>query len=142
MAASLGAMVAGLASKKGVGGAPELGEQLGEAREFFEKAAERDAAAYDAVRAAYRLPKDQRGPAVEAALQGAAVVPLEVFERATALAPLLHRLREIAPPALHSDLETAAALLDAARRGARANVETNLDGSQDEAFRNAARRKL
>jgi len=130
MAAALGAMVAGLAARKGVSGAGALGEAFGEAREFFEKAVERDAAAYNAVRRARRgLPAERA-----AALQGAAAVPLEVYERAAALAGPLRQLRDAAPAAMHSDLDTAAVLLDAARQGARANVETNLADIRDAAF--------
>jgi len=61
------------------------------------------------------------GP-LEAALKGAALVPLEVAEQVAALEPLLARMREIAPAAMHSDLNTARALASAAIEGSRANV--------------------
>ncbi|MBI3697536.1 MAG: glutamate formimidoyltransferase [Acidobacteria bacterium] len=135
LAAALGAMVAGLAKNKKPG--PELERLVAEfqqARRFFELAVERDAASYEAVRAACRLPKGERAGPVEAALQGAAMVPLEVAEAARELEGALERLRELAPAAMSSDLETAVALALAAGRGARANVEINLAGIHDPEF--------
>jgi len=138
MAASLGEMVAGLSAKKNLPGAAPLLDPLRSAREFFEQAVDRDAAAYDAVRRAWRASPEQK----EAALRGAATVPLEVYERAAAVTALLQQLRDIAPSALRSDLDTADALLHAARTGARANVEANLAALQDAAFRRTAQEKL
>ncbi len=138
LAAALGMMVSGLASKKGVAAAEGLGAKFREAREFFELAVERDAEAYDAVRRAWRKPAAER----EAALRAAAGVPLEVFERTRTLSALLRELQSAAPPAMRSDVETALALAEAAARGARANVEVNLEGIADEEFRRLARGRL
>ena len=69
MAASLGEMVAGLAGEKNPA-AKEMLPAFGKARAFFEHAVWRDAAAYDAVRDAYRVRKEQRAAPLEAALQG------------------------------------------------------------------------
>ena len=138
LASSLGLMVAGLAARKA--DSEELRQLLHRfraARAFFEKAVWRDAAAYEAVREARRLPKQERGAALETALWGAAGVPLEVLENSASLAAELDRLRRIAPPAMHSDLEVAQALAVAARRGARINVEVNLEAIED-----AGRRRL
>jgi len=132
MASCLGEMVAGLS------GAAALLDQFRAAREFFEQAVDRDAAACDAVRRSSRASPEQK----EAALQGAATVPLEVYERAATLTALLEQLRDIASPATRSDLDTADALLHAARTGARANVEANLAGLQDEAFRRATQERM
>jgi glutamate formiminotransferase len=142
MAASLGEMVAGLAAKKGSGAAAALGGMFRDAREFFDAAVSRDAAAYERVREAYRLPQDQRAPSLEAALQGAAAVPLEVLERVRAVAALLDQLCAVAPASMRSDLDTAAALLDAAARGARANAEINLADIREESFRRSALARL
>ncbi|HYM11818.1 MAG TPA: glutamate formimidoyltransferase [Bryobacterales bacterium] len=139
LAASLGAMVAGLASKKK--DAPsDLAPLLAEfesRRRFFEQAVWRDAAAYQAVCAARHDPV-----AREAALQAAAAVPLEVAEAAASLRPPLRRLRALAPAAMHSDLAVAEALLNAALAGARANVEVNLAGIQDATFRSHVQQRL
>jgi len=145
LAASLGAMVAGLAAgKKGAAVAElePLAAGFRQTREFFEKAVWRDAASYEAVRAAYRRPKEQRAGPLEAALQGAASAPLEVAEAVQALEASLGQLRRVAPAAMSSDLETAAALAAAAMRGARANVEVNLAEIRDQDFRRDAERRL
>jgi glutamate formiminotransferase/formiminotetrahydrofolate cyclodeaminase len=136
LAASLGQMVAGLADRKKP--APELARLSGafeKARRFFEQAVWRDAAAYEAVRAARRLAKDEQGQRLEEALREAAAVPLEVAEAAVALLPQLDRLAQIAPAPMRSDLVVAQALAAAAIRGARANVEANLSGIENTAYR-------
>lgn len=119
MAASLGSMVAGLA---------KLPEPWFDAdRRFFGEAVRRDAEAYDGVVAAYKRPKDERAPFVEAALRGAAAVPLEVAERAAELKERLRALASAAPAKFGSDIEVALALAGAALSGALANVKINLD---------------
>ena len=144
LAAALGAMVAGLAGKKSKRAAEleELAAEFREAREFFEQAVWRDAASYEAVRRAYRLPKEQRGAPLEEALQGAAGVPLEVAEKVCETQQALKKLRELAPASMSSDLETAEALAAAALRGARANVEVNLADIRDPDFRREVERRL
>lgn len=147
LAASLGVMVAGLAAKRkdAAASAPELAELVARfraARDFFERAVSRDRASYEGVRAAYRLPKDERPAPLEAALQQAAGVPLEVAEAVCNLGPALQRLLEIAPAAMRSDLAVARALADAALQGARANVEVNLAEIQDPEFRQQAEQRL
>lgn len=147
MAASLGEMVAGLVAKRR-DAAPQhseierLGVEFRKEREFFEGAVWRDAEAYEAVRQAYRCPPEERAAAIETALKGAAAAPLEVAERARALEPALESLRQIAPPAMRSDLEVAETLLAAAVRGARANVEINLESIQDAAYRASLEQRL
>ena len=83
MAAALGAMVTRLAKLESGG--------FEEDRRFFTGAVERDAEAFQRVMAAYKRPKDERGPFVEEALHGAAEVPLEVLERASAMLTRLAR---------------------------------------------------
>lgn len=127
MGAALGAMVARLSKLEAAGF-----EQL---RAFFTEAVERDAAAFREVMAAYRRPKEERGPFVEKALEGATSVPLEVLEKAGALSARLDDLRAAAPAKFASDVATARALARAAREGARANVEINLESLPDSEFR-------
>jgi len=82
MSASLGAMVARLSKFD-----PGLYE---DDRAFLTAAIQRDADAYSAVVAAYKRPKDVRGPFVDEAMRGATLVPLEVLEKARGLKPAAH----------------------------------------------------
>lgn len=134
MAAALGAMVARLAKLEAAG--------FEELRAFFTEAVERDAAAFQEVMAAYRRPKEERAPYVERALEGAASVPLEVFARAGELEARLRELRAAAPAKFSSDVATAEALARAAREGARANVEINLESLPEGEFRAKVREAL
>jgi glutamate formiminotransferase len=132
MAAALGAMVTRLA-KLDSGG-------FEEDRRFFTGAVERDAEAFQRVMAAYKRPKEERGPFVEEALHGAAEVPLEVLERASAM---LTRLAELQIPArFASDLAVAKALAAAARTGTLENVRINLDAIKDQDFRASVEARL
>jgi glutamate formiminotransferase len=127
MAAALGAMVTRLAK---LDPAP-----FEDDRKFFTAAVDRDAEAFIQVMAAYKRPRDERGPYVEAALHGAAEVPLQVMERAHALGVRLNAL-EI-PARFASDLAVAKSLVIAARAGAWENVKINLDSIHDAEFKAA-----
>jgi len=132
MAAALGAMVTRLAKLESGG--------FEEDRRFFTGAVERDAEAFLSVMAAYKRPKEERGPFVEEALHGAAAVPLAVLERASAT---LTRLEELRIPAkFASDLAVAKALAGAAMTGALENVRINLEAIQDQSFRAAVETRL
>jgi len=91
-----------------------------------------DAAAYDAVVAAYRKPKateDQkveRRSAIEAALRGAAEVPLEVMRSCRAGLGAALEAARTGNPSASSDVGVAVELLGAALRGAALNVRVNL----------------
>jgi glutamate formiminotransferase len=125
MAAALGAMVTRLAKQD-----PGAFE---EDRRFFTEAVDRDAEAFNQVMAAYRRPKDERGPYVEEALHGAAEVPLQVYERASAMAARLGALQ--IPAKFGSDLAVAKALTVAAKAGVLENVKINLESIQDSLFK-------
>jgi glutamate formiminotransferase len=127
MAAALGSMAARLAKQD-----PAEFEQL---RAFFTEAVDRDAAAFREVMAAWRRPKQERQPYVEQALRQAAEVPLEVFIKAGELKARLEALNETAPAKFASDIATGIALAEAARAGARANVEINLEGLPESDFK-------
>jgi glutamate formiminotransferase len=132
MAAALGAMVTRLAKLESGG--------FEEDRRFFTGAVERDAEAFQRVMAAYKRPKEERGPFVEEALHGAAEVPLVVLERACAM---LTRLAALQIPArFASDLAVAKALAAAAKTGALENVRINLDAIKDGDFRAAVEARL
>jgi len=118
MAAALGAMVARLSKFP-----PDSYE---DDRAFLTEAIQRDADAYSAVVAAYKRPKDERAPFVEAAMRGATEVPLEVLRRSYQLSARLAELAATSPAKFGSDVTTARALAQAAMTGARANVDINL----------------
>ncbi len=132
MAAALGAMVTRLAKQD-----PGAFE---DDRRFFTEAVDRDAEAFNQVMAAYKRPKDERAPYVEAALHGAAEVPLQVLERATAMQSRLEALQ--IPAKFASDLAVAKALTVAARAGVLENVKINLDSIRDEAFKASVNARL
>ncbi|MBZ5622949.1 MAG: glutamate formimidoyltransferase [Acidobacteriia bacterium] len=132
MAAALGAMVTRLAKQDS--------SAFEDDRHFFTDAVERDAEAFQKVMAAYKRPKDERGPFVEEALHGAAEVPLEVFEHASAMQARLECLQ--IPAKFGSDLAVAKALTVAAKAGVLENVRINLDSIQDESFRASVESRL
>jgi formiminotetrahydrofolate cyclodeaminase len=103
--------------------------------------ADRDAQSFDRVMAAYRLPKisDEekaaRTQAIQAALQGATTVPLETLRTCAAALAHARVVAEHGNRSAASDAGVAIGLLRAAANGAHANVQTNLDGIKDEAFK-------
>jgi formiminotetrahydrofolate cyclodeaminase len=134
MAAALGSMVARLARQ-------DASEYEAD-RAFLTEAVERDAAAYNAVVAAYKRPKDERAPFVEEAMRGATLVPLETLERAQALSARLAGLAASSPAKFGSDVTTARALSEAAQAGALANVRINLDFLPDGEFKRGVEARL
>jgi formiminotetrahydrofolate cyclodeaminase len=90
--------------------------------------------------AAYKQPKDERAPFVEEALHGAALVPLEVLERASAMNARLEKME--VPARFGSDLAVAKALIAAAKTGAMENVRINLESIADAAFKAAVEERL
>jgi glutamate formiminotransferase / formiminotetrahydrofolate cyclodeaminase len=109
-------------------------------RRFFTEAVDRDAAAFQQVMLAYKRPKEERAPYVEEALHGAAEVPLQVYERASAMQRRLDAL-EI-PARFGSDLAVAKALAVAGKAGALENVRINLESIKDEAFKASVEGRL
>jgi glutamate formiminotransferase / formiminotetrahydrofolate cyclodeaminase len=145
LAASLGQMVAGLSRKKKsqAGYVDRLSSELDALRRITDEltdAIDRDAASYDVVMAAFKLPQSsadetqQREVSIQAALKGASEVPLEVAERTVALFERLGQLDAIAAASMRSDLEVARYMAATGARGALANVEINLDGITDSAY--------
>jgi glutamate formiminotransferase len=145
LAAALGQMVAGLSRKKKsqAGFTDQLSAALDELRRISDElteAIDRDAASYDAVMAAYKLPQGdgqeakRREEAIQLATKGASEVPLQVAERAVALFERLGQLEAIAAASMRSDLQVARLMAEAGARGALANVEINLDGLTDAAY--------
>jgi formiminotetrahydrofolate cyclodeaminase len=150
LAAALGQMVAGLSRKKKsqAGYADQLSTALDELRKIaaeLTEAIDRDAASYDAVMAAYKLPQGdsqetrQREEEIQLATKRASEVPLKVAERAVALFDHLGQLEAIAAASMRSDLQVARLMAEAGARGALANVEINLDGLTDAAYVSSVR---
>ena len=97
---------------------------------------EEDAAAYDAVSAAYGVPKTEearRTAAIQAALIEATRVPLETLRAAREVAALAARAAEAGNRNAASDAGVGALLAEAAARGAAYNVRINVAGMPDRA---------
>ena len=153
MAASLGQMVAGLSRKKKsqIAHVDKLSEHVDALRKIsdeFTQAIDRDALAYDAVMAAFKMPaatdeeKRQREAAIQNATKTAAEIPLEVAGKAANLLERLGQLETISPASMKSDLQVARLMAVAGAKGALANVEINLDGLKDAAYVAATRIKV
>ncbi len=103
-----------------------------------------DAEAYAAVAAAMKLPresladKQERDHALQAALKGAADVPLRVAEAALEVARLSLPAAEMGNPNAVSDAGVAVLLADAAAQSAALNVRINLAWITDEEFSRAS----
>ena len=102
-----------------------------------------DAAAFEEVMAAFRLPKESsdqkaaRTAAIQAAYRGAVAVPLQTLTAAAALLRLLVIVTEVGNPNAISDGGVGALLAEAAAQGAALNVRINLTSIHDTAFTTA-----
>ena len=145
LAASLGQMVAGLSRKKKSQAAyvEQLSAAVAELRaaaEALAEAIDRDAASYEAVMAAAKLPKETkederlREEAMQRATRGAAEVPLYVAETAVELYERLGQLEPISAASMLSDLRVGRLMAAAAARGALENVTINLESISDAAY--------
>ncbi len=151
--ASLLAMVAAMPKTKS--GTPEERAALDEvlpkllaARDRLKALVDEDAASYDAVVAAYRLPKatDEeraaRKAAVAKAMQGATDVPLETARHASSLFAMGHVVGKHGNVNAKSDAAVGLQLAMAATSGAIFNVQVNLDGMSDETYAASVRATL
>lgn len=124
------------------------GSELSALRRQLSDGVDADTAAYDAVVAAYRMPKatsdeqQSRKAAVQRAMASATDVPLNVMrlssramQQASVVASHGHR-------AAASDVGVAVALLQAGATGACLNVDINLQSINDVAYANAVRKEL
>jgi glutamate formiminotransferase / formiminotetrahydrofolate cyclodeaminase len=145
MAAALGQMVAGLSRKKKSQAAhvDKLSEHVDALRRITEELAEaidQDAASYDAVMAAFKLPQGtaeeihKREEAILTATKVATEVPLHVAQKAAELHERLVQLDGISAASMKSDLLVGRLMAVAGAKGALANVEINLDGLKDAAY--------
>jgi glutamate formiminotransferase/formiminotetrahydrofolate cyclodeaminase len=142
MAAALVSMVARLTigKKKYAEVEPEMQEVIARAEKLradLTAAVAADIAAFDAVMAAYRLPKDSesevetREEAIEKAMHGAAAVPLRIARDATSVLGLAAIAAEKGNLNAVSDAGTAANLALASARAAALNVRINAGQTRD-----------
>jgi glutamate formiminotransferase/formiminotetrahydrofolate cyclodeaminase len=142
LAAALARMVAGLTvgKKKYAAVEARMGDVARRAADLgatLASLASRDAEAYGAVSAAYKLPKDpaeaaeRRRAAVSAALLGASRVPLETARACAEVAELAAAVAQEGNRNAVSDAGVAALLADAACRGAAYNVRINVAALDD-----------
>jgi formiminotetrahydrofolate cyclodeaminase len=148
MGASVLVMVASLSKSKN--NTDEEKAALAKARDVIrpiiaqlKQLADADAQSFDRVMAAYRLPKTSddekaaRTNAIQAALQGATTAPLDTLRACAAALTQARVVAEFGNAAAASDAGVAIGLLGAAAAGANANVQTNLEGIKDQAFKTA-----
>jgi len=106
--------------------------------------ADADAAAFDQVMGAYRLPKatdDEkaaRSAAIQKALQGATTVPLQTLRACAAAMAHAGTVAACGNRSATSDVGVAIGLLESAAAGAEANVRINLGSVRDQEFTSKA----
>jgi methenyltetrahydrofolate cyclohydrolase len=145
-----GALAAGLVAMvaRNAGGLDEIVAEADRLRGELEELVDADAAAFDAVLAAFRLPKETdvqkaaRSAAVQTAYRGAVEPPLAVCGRARRVLELAALAAERGNPNLASDAGVAAVLAAAALEGAALNVDINLPSIRDEGYRTERARKV
>jgi formiminotetrahydrofolate cyclodeaminase len=146
MGTSLLLMVSGLAKSRTNADAEK--QALAEARLALEpmtatlsRLADADTDAFNAVMAAYRLPKSTdaektaRSAAIQQALRGATVVPLDTLRACAGAIAHGRAVAEHGNRSATSDVGVAIGLLKAAADGAAANVRINLESLKDEQFK-------
>ena len=140
LAAALVAMVARLTVGRKAYAAVEAQarEILVEAEELrgeLRRLADEDAAAYEGVSRAYKIPKDTvgRAQAIDDALLAAARPPAEVVKRGRRLLALAQTIEHIGNKNAVSDARVAGMLARTAIDGATENVNANLAGMSDQA---------
>ena len=117
-------------------------------RDHVSALVEDDAKAYDAVVAAYRLPKGTdeekavRKAAVQSALRGAAEVPLDVMRACQAGLTAAIDVARHGNPFAGSDIGVALELLGAGLKGAALNVHANLGSIEDAGWAGGVRSEV
>ena len=140
--ASLLAMVAGLpksraATEEDAARLKAAGERCGALAVELQSLIDEDSAAYEAVMAAYKKPKASddekaaRSAAIQAAMRQAIEAPLSVMRACAAAAEQGVVIAQLGNPNASSDAQVGFELLSAAARGAKLNVEINLDSVKD-----------
>lgn len=139
LGAALAAMVARIAAKKAPGEHDDFIAEADNLRADLLRLVDDDSAAFAGVAAALKLPKAteeekrERTARLQAALLGAARVPLEIARTSRRLLEACERATAIAPAAAASDIGVGALMAEAALRGAALNVMINLASLKDAA---------
>ena len=142
LAASLGQMVCSITIGKPKYAAVEprlkkIKSELERLSARLQELIDEDAASFEAVLAAYRLPKEtdeqkaERTAVIQRAVQGAIDVPSETARRSFDVLKLLGEVAEIGTPNALSDVAVGAQLSELAIRGASYNIVVNLDSLSD-----------
>jgi formiminotetrahydrofolate cyclodeaminase len=151
--ASLLAMVAAL-PKPRAAAAEDLqrlkaaGERCTDLARRLEALVDEDSEVYDRVIAAYRLPKatedekTARSAEVQSALKAATQAPLDVMRACAEAIDAAPVVREHGNQNASSDVGVALELLRAGLRGARLNVQINLESMKDQEYVLTVRREL
>ena len=125
------------ASEEDVERLQAAGRRCKDLSQRLESLVDEDSAAYDAVIAAYRLPRSseeertERHRQIQSALTAAAETPLDVIRRCGEAIEAASTVARFGNPNASSDIGVALELLLAAGRGARLNVEINLASLDD-----------
>ncbi len=126
----------------------ESQSRLSSLRQRLLENTDRDALSYQAVMAAFKLPKSaesekaERARAIEEAGKNATSVPLETAELSAEVASIVSSLRGITIPLAAPDLAVALDLAGTAKRGAIENVRANLPSIGDQEFVDRVERKV
>jgi formiminotetrahydrofolate cyclodeaminase len=126
----------------------ELQDRLTSLRQRLLENVDGDARSYEAVMAAFKLPKSTesektgRARAIEEASKNATMVPLETVELSAEVAKVISSLREITIPLAAPDLAVALDLAGTAQRAAIENVRANLPSIKDQDFLDSVERRV
>jgi formiminotetrahydrofolate cyclodeaminase len=153
LAASLGQMVCNLTigKPKYAEAEPwvvEIKSQLETLSSRMRELIAEDAASFEAVLLAYRMPKatdeqkSERDGQIQIALDGAVAVPLETAQRGFEVSSLLGELAKIGNPNALSDVAVGMQLAHVAVRGAAYNVNVNLDSITDRESADGTRQQM
>jgi glutamate formiminotransferase / formiminotetrahydrofolate cyclodeaminase len=145
LSASLGQMVAGLSLKK-KSLAAHAGPLSNAATEFqaashaLAEGIDRDAASFEGVMSAYRLPHgtpeqvQRRDAAIQQDLAAAIEAPLQIARKAAEVFEKLGQLEPMSSPSMSSDIRVGRLMAIAAVHGALENAAINLESITDAAF--------
>lgn len=109
-------------------------------RGVFLDLADKDTQVFQLVINAYKLPKETpvesevRIKAIQNALKASSEVLFHLFKTCLTMLPLADRLEQIANPSVLSDVLVGRYLILASLLSAKANVDINLDGIEDESY--------
>ena len=153
MGASLLAMVAGLPKSKAsteedVARLKAAGARCTELAQTLAGLIDRDSEAYGLVMAAYKRPKGTdeekaaRSAAIQEGFRAAIAAPLDVMRACAAAAEQGVVVAALGNPSAASDGQVGFELLGAALRGAKMNVEINLDSVKDANYVAAVRNEV